>query len=155
MVMVTIMSKRKQGLTKKQKALLREIEKDPEASLHEIGSKMKVLGVVKDENYPYQITKKNQNIREKITILQEKAELKSLKRDPKALKVIDLHLAEGNLEAAKTIFKANRPNIDDSKRPIPQQTVNILAIREYNYNSMIAQDDDNEAIDVTSSDSNE
>jgi len=151
--MVTIMAKRKQGLTKKQKALLREVAKDPEASNYEINKTLNKLDVVKSNNYTGQLISNNSEIAAKVAILREKYELKVVKQFPKANKVVNTHLKDNNLDAAKLVYRHALPIMDESKRPIPQQTVNVQAIQTLIYNEL--KQEDNEAIDVTSSDSNE
>lgn len=140
-------------MTKKQKALLREVEKDPEANLHEIGCKLKELDIVKDKNYPYQITKRNQEIANKIAIKREKYELATVNLYPSAKKVVKQGLKDNNLDAAKLVFRHALPIIDDSKRPPIQQTVNIGAIQQIIYNEL--KEKDQEAIEVTSKDNDE
>jgi len=142
------MSKKTQKLTKKQKALLREVEKDPEASNYEITKRLNELGVVKSNNYGDQLIRKNTEIASKVAILREKYELQIVRKVPKAGKVIDKHLKEDSLDAAKLVLRHALPVVDESKRPIPQQQVNITAIQTMIYNDMSNKDDD--VIDVTS-----
>jgi len=142
------MGKTKQKYTKKQKALIREVEKDPEASDYQIAKNMNNLGLDVSHNYINQTLKGNNQIREKITKLRENYELKLLKNVPKADKVIKHHLNENSLDAAKTVLKHALPTYDESKRPPVQQTVNIQEIRTIIYNDM--QDEDNDVIEAQS-----
>ena len=142
------MAKKTQKLTKKQKALLREVEKDPEASNYEIDKRLNSLGVIESDNYSYQVVKRNKDIAAKIANLREKYELQIIKKVPKANKVIDKHLKDDSLDAAKLVYRHALPVVDESKRPVPPQQVNIQAIQNIIYNDM--SDKDKDTIDVTS-----
>jgi hypothetical protein len=139
------MAKSKQKYTKKQKALLREVEKDPEASNYEITKRLNGLGVVKSNNYTDQLLGKNIEIRDKVTKLRERYELQTVKLFPKAKKVVVDELKNGNLDAAKLVYKHALPTYDESKRPPVQQTVNIQEIRTIIFNDM----KDEDVIDVS------
>jgi len=140
------MAKSKQKYTKKQKALLREVEKDPEASNYEITKRLNGLGVVKSNNYTDQLLGKNIEIRDKVANLRERYELQIVKQLPSAKKVVKYHLNENNLDAAKLVYKHALPTYDESKRPPIQQTVNIQEIRTIIYNDMQGSQD---IVDVT------
>lgn len=135
--------------TKKQKALLREVAKDPEASNYEIDKKLNNLGIVKSNNYTQQLIRRDTEVAQKIAILREKYELQIIRKVPKAGKVIDKHLKDNNLDAAKLVYRHALPVLDDSKKPTPPQTVNILAIQQHIHHEMTKED--NDVIDVSSS----
>ena len=139
------MAKTKQRLTKKQRAMIREVEKDPEASDYQIDKKLNKLGVIESDNYTTQTLKRNKDIRQKIANLRESYELKILKNVPKADKVIKNHLKENSLDAAKVVLKHALPVYDEAKRPPIQQQINIQEIRTIIYNDM----QDKDVIDVS------
>jgi len=124
----------KQKYTKKQRALLREVEKDPEASNYEIDKKLNTLGVTKSNNYSQQLIRRNTEVASKVAILRERYELQTVKLYPSAKRVVKEALKDNSLDAAKLVFKHALPVIDEAKRPVRQPDILIDQIQAITYN---------------------
>ena len=106
-----------------------EIKKDPLATNYEIGQKLKEKQIVSDVSYPYQATRYNKDIVDKIAKLRERYEQKLLKKTPKAIKVVDNHLNSNNLDAAKVVLKHALPVGRDDLPNVPIQ-INIGQLQQ-------------------------
>jgi len=111
-------------LTEPEQAALRLVAEYPEKSNYAIGVKLQEKGIVRDSGYLTKRVKKSATIRDKLSILREKNDLRIAKIVPRSIQLVDKQVRAGELKAAKIAIDTHF-RMDESKRPVRPMNIEI------------------------------